>query len=68
MVKAVLHHFYVPSYIAKSWQKLINKGIVNDPIRWQTFKYTVEPLYYAWPPWGQKKVGAVETHTAITGR
>ena len=68
IVKAVLHPFHVPSYIAKSWQKLINKGIVNDPIRWQTFKYTVKPLYYAWPPWGQKKVAAVETHTAITGR
>ena len=42
IVKAVLHHFYVPSYIAKSWQKLISKGIVNDPIRWQTFKFTVK--------------------------
>ena len=68
IVKAVLHPFHVPSYIAKSRQKLINKGIVNDPIRWQTFRYTVKPLYYAWPPWGQKKVAAVETHTAITGR
>lgn len=60
IVKAVLHPFHVPSYIAKSRQKLINKGIVNDRIRWQTFRYTVKPLYYAWPPWGQKKVGAVE--------
>ena len=60
IVKAVLHPFHVPSYTAKSRQKLINKGIVNDQIRWQTFRYTVKPLYYAWPPWGQKKVGAVE--------
>lgn len=60
IVKAVLHPFHVPSYIAKSAQKLINKGIVNDRIRWQTFRYTVKPLYYAWPPWGQKKVDAVE--------
>ena len=45
IVKAVLHPFHVPSYIAKSWQKLINKGIVNDRIRWQTFRYTVKPLY-----------------------
>ena len=67
MVKAVLHHFYVPSYIAKSWQKLINKGIVNDPIRSQTFKYTVKPLYNAWPPWEQKKLAAVETYMAIIG-
>ena len=67
MVKAVLHHFNVPSYIAKSWQKLINKGIVSDPIRSQTFKYTVKPLYNAWPPWEQKKLAAVETYTAIIG-